>query len=242
MQSERIPRFHIAAALHSGMQLDFPDEAAHHAARVLRLRAGEAVTLFDGRGGEYGAQIVAIGRGGVRVAVGMHHARERESPLSITLVQGLSSSDRMDFIIQKAVELGVAAIQPVLTAKSVVRLSNERSAAKRIHWQRVAIAACEQCGRNRVPEIGAALPVSRYAPNDAAVKIVLSPLAKKDLRQFVQSPLTLAVGPEAGFDAAEEDLLAQKGFVPARLGPRILRTETAALAALAALNALRGDF
>jgi len=242
MASERIPRFHIAAALHSGMQLDFPREAAHHAARVLRLRTGEAVMLFDGKGGEYEAQVVAIGRSGVRVAVGTHHERERESPLSITLVQGVSSSDRMDFIIQKAVELGVAAIQPVLTAKSVVRLSNERGAAKRIHWQRVAIAACEQCGRNRVPEIGAALPISQYAPNDAAVKIVLSPLATQDLRQFLQSPLTLAVGPEAGFDTAEEDLLAQKGFVAARLGPRILRTETAALAALAALNALRGDF
>ena len=242
MQSERIPRFHIAAALHSGMQLDFPDEAAHHAARVLRLRAGEAVTLFDGSGGEYEAQIVAIGRSGVRVAVGAHHARERESPLCITLVQGVSSSDRMDFIIQKAVELGVAAIQPVLTAKSVVRLSQDRAAAKLAHWQRVAIAACEQCGRNRVPGICAALPISRYAPNDASVKIVLSPLATQDLRQFVQSPLTLAVGPEAGFDTAEEKLLAQQGFVPARLGPRILRTETAALAALAALNALRGDF
>ena len=242
MQSERIPRFYIAAALHPGMQVDFPDEAAHHAARVLRLRTGEAVTLFDGRGGEYEAQIVAAGRSGVRVAVGSHHERERESPLSITLLQGVSSSDRMDFIIQKAVELGVAAVQPVLTAKSVVRLSNERGAAKLVHWQRVAIAACEQCGRNRVPEIGEALPISRYVPHDASTKIVLSPLAPKNLTQFVQSPLTLAVGPEAGFDAAEEDLLAQKGFVPARLGPRILRTETAALAALAALNALRGDF
>ena len=242
MQRERIPRFYIPAALHSGMQLDFPDEAAHHAARVLRLRTGEPVTLFDGKGGEYEAQIVAIGRSGVRVAVGAYHERERESPLFITLVQGLSSSDRMDFIIQKAVELGVAAIQPVLTAKSVVRLSNERGAAKRIHWQRVAIAACEQCGRNRVPEIRAALPLSQFDSNDASVKILLSPLATKDLKQLVQSPLTLAVGPEAGFDAAEEDLLAQKGFVPARLGPRILRTETAALAALAALNALQGDF
>ena len=210
--------------------------------RVLRLGAGDPLTLFDGRGGEYGARIVSAARSGITVEIGEHHARERESPLSITLVQGLSSSDRMDFIIQKAVELGVAAIQPVLTAKSVVRLSSERGAAKLAHWQRVAIAACEQCGRNRVPEIGAALPIAQYAPNDAAMKIVLSPLATKDLKQFVQSPLTLAVGPEAGFDAAEEDLLAQKGFVPARLGPRILRTETAALAALAALNALQGDF
>jgi len=238
----RIPRFHVAEGLRPGARIDLPDETAHHALRVLRLGDGDPLTLFDGRGGEYEARIVTATRSGVAVEIGEHQARERESPLSITLVQGLSSSDRMDFIIQKAVELGVAAIQPVLTAKSVVRLSNERGAAKRIHWQRVAIAACEQCGRNRVPEIGAALPISQYAPNDAAVKIVLSPLATKDLKQFVQSPLTLAVGPEAGFDAAEEDLLARKGFVAARLGPRILRTETAALAALAALNALRGDF
>jgi len=210
--------------------------------RVLRLGAGDPLTLFDGRGGEYGARIVSAARSGITVEIGEHHARECESPLSITLVQGLSSSDRMDFIIQKAVELGVAAIQPVLTAKSVVRLSKDRAAAKLVHWQRVAIAACEQCGRNRVPGIGAALPISQYAPSGAAAKIVLSPLATKDLKQFVQSPLTLAVGPEAGFDAAEEKLLAQKGFVPARLGPRILRTETAALAALAALNALQGDF
>lgn len=238
----RIPRFHVAEGLRPGARIDLPDETAHHALRVLRLGDGDPLTLFDGRGGEYEARIVTATRSSVAVEIGEHQARERESPLSITLVQGLSSSDRMDFIIQKAVELGVAAIQPVLTAKSVVRLSNERGAAKRIHWQRVAIAACEQCGRNRVPEIGAALPISQYAPGDAAVKILLSPLATKDLKQFVQSPLTLAVGPEAGFDAAEEDLLAQKGFVPARLGPRILRTETAALAALAALNALRGDF
>jgi len=224
------------------VRIDLPDEAAHHALRVLRLGDGDPLTLFDGRGGEYEARIATATRSGVGVEIGEHHARECESPLSITLVQGLSSSDRMDFIIQKAVELGVAAIQPLLTAKSVVRLSTDRAAAKLVHWQRVAIAACEQCGRNRIPGIAAALPIARYAPQEASVKIVLSPLATKGLKQFAQSPLTLAVGPEAGFDAAEEKLLARKGFVPARLGPRILRTETAALAALAALNALRGDF
>ncbi|HEV8096648.1 MAG TPA: 16S rRNA (uracil(1498)-N(3))-methyltransferase, partial [Burkholderiales bacterium] len=194
----RIPRFHVAEGVRPGARIDLPDEAAHHALRVLRLGDGDPLTLFDGRGGEYEARIVTVTRGGVAVEIGEHRARECESPLSITLVQGLSSSDRMDFIIQKAVELGVAAIQPVLTAKSVVRLSKDRSAAKLAHWQRVAIAACEQCGRNRIPEIRAALPISQYAPNDASVKIVLSPLATKDLKQLVQSPLTLAVGPEAG--------------------------------------------
>ncbi|MGH8673808.1 MAG: 16S rRNA (uracil(1498)-N(3))-methyltransferase [Burkholderiales bacterium] len=242
MKTERIPRLHVAAGLRPGARLDLPDEAAHHATRVLRLRTGEAVTLFDGSGGEYEAQIASIGRSGVVVAVGAHHARECESPLSITLVQGLSGSDRMDFIIQKAVELGATAIQPVLTTKSVARLSRERSATKLIHWRRVVIAACEQCGRNRIPEVAAAIPLAQYSPQDAAAKIVLLPQATNDLKRLAQNPMTLAVGPEAGFDAAEEKLLAQKGFVPARLGPRILRTETAALAALAALNALQGDF
>ena len=139
----RIPRFHVAEGLRPGARIDLPDEAAHHALRVLRLGDGDPLTLFDGRGGEYEARIVTATRSGVAVEIGEHRARECESPLSITLVQGLSSSDRMDLIIQKAVELGVAAIQPLLTAKSVVRLSNDRAAAKLVHWQRVAIAACE---------------------------------------------------------------------------------------------------
>ena len=139
-------------------------------------------------------------------------------------------------------ELGAAAIQPVLTSKSIVRLSKERGEARLAHWQRIVIAACEQCGRNRIPEVFPAEPLAEYSPPPDAVKVMLSPQATTDLKALVQSPLVLAVGPEAGFDSAEEKLLAQKGFVAARLGPRILRTETAALAALAALNAIRGDF
>ena len=181
-------------------------------------------------------------RGGVAVAIGAHQPLERESPLAITLVQGIAGADRMDFIIQKTVELGVAAIQPVLTSKSVVRLSKERGEARLAHWQRIVIAACEQCGRNRIPEVSPAEPLAQYSPPKAGTKDMLSPRADRDLKQLVQGPLVLAIGPEAGFDAAEEKLLAQRGFVPARLGPRVLRTETAALAALAALNALRGDF
>ena len=242
MRTGRIPRFHVAAGLSPGAQLELPRESSHHAARVLRLRIADTVTLFDGTGGEYEARIVSLARGEVVVTVGAHQPRERESPLSVTLVQGIAGADRMDFIIQKAVELGAAGIQPVLTSKSVVRLSKERGEARLAHWQRIAIAACEQCGRNRIPEILPALPVDQYSPPKEGAKVMLSPQADQDLKQLAQMPLILAVGPEAGFDSSEEKLLAQKGFVPARLGPRILRTETAALAALAALNALRGDF
>ena len=242
MRTGRIPRFHVAAGLATGARLELPREAAHHAARVLRLRVGEPLTLFDGTGGEYDAKIASIAPDHVTVTVGTHLANERESPLCVTLVQGIAGADRMDFIIQKAVELGVTAIQPVLTSKSVVRLSKERGEARLAHWQRIVIAACEQCGRNRIPEVFPAAPVAQYQAPASARKAMLSPQAKKDLKSLAQGPLVLAVGPEAGFDAAEEKLLVQKGFEAVRLGPRILRTETAALAALAALNALRGDF
>jgi 16S rRNA (uracil1498-N3)-methyltransferase len=242
MRTGRIPRFHVAAGLAAGASIELPREAAHHATRVLRLRVGESLTLFNGIGGEYTATIASIGRDGTRVAVGEHQAQERESPLVVTLVQGIAGADRMDFIIQKAVELGAAAIQPVLTSKSVVRLSKERGEARLAHWQRIVIAACEQCGRNRIPEVFPAQSLAQYRPPPDAVKVMLSPLAATDLKGLARTPLVLAVGPEAGFDSGEEKLLAEKGFVAARLGPRILRTETAALAALAALNALRGDF
>jgi len=242
VRTGHIPRFHVAAGLSSGAQIDLPRDAAHHATRVLRLRVGESLTLFDGTGGEYEAQIVSIGRDRISVAIGEHRALERESPLAVTLVQGIAGADRMDFIIQKAVELGAAAIQPVLTSKSVVRLSKERAEARLAHWQRIVIAACEQCGRNRIPEVFPAESLAQYSAPQGAVKVMLSPQAPRDLKAIARSPLILAVGPESGFDSAEEQLLAQKGFVGARLGPRTLRTETAALAALAALNALQGDF
>jgi len=242
MRTGHIPRFHVAAGLAAGARVELPRDAAHHASRVLRLRVGEPMTLFDGTGGEYEAKVASISRDGLAVAVGEHHPDDRESPLAVTLVQGIAGADRMDFIIQKAVELGVAAIQPVLTSKSVVRLSKERGEARLAHWQRIVIAACEQCGRNRIPEVLPAEPVAQYEPPAGATKAMLSPQARKDLKSLPQGPLVLAVGPEAGFDLVEEKLLVQKGFEGVRLGPRILRTETAALAALAALNALRGDF
>ncbi len=248
--TERPPRVHrlfVDAELGARSIIELPEAAAHHAARVLRLADGDTVVLFDGRGGEYEARLVIPGRGRVSAETGERRDPARESPLQVTLVQAISSSDKMDFTIQKAVELGVAAIQPVFSAKSLVRLSGEREAKKLAHWRRIVIAACEQCGRNRLPEVREATSVeacSRH-PDQAALRLLLSPVGTtglKDVKPEVGQAIALAAGPEAGFSDDEEQVLQRAGFVPLRLGPRILRTETAALAALAALNALAGDF
>lgn len=238
----RVPRLHLPAELRPNTPIELPEAAAHHVARVLRLRDGDAVVLFDGLGGEYDARLSISGRGLVVAETSARRDVERETPLAVTLVQALSSSDKMDLTIQKAVELGVAAIHPVFSAKSVVRLRGEREAKKLAHWQRIAIAACEQCGRNRIPEIREPVALERYRAPEGAGKILLAPSGARRLAELAKSPLVLAAGPEAGFSADEERMLERAGFVPVRLGPRILRTETAALAALAALNALAGDF
>jgi 16S rRNA (uracil1498-N3)-methyltransferase len=244
---QRVPRLFVDAELIPQSRLLLPEGAAHHAARVLRLREGDLAVLFDGRGGEYEARLSMPGREQVAAEIGVWHDVDRESPLSVTLVQAVSSGEKMDFTIQKAVELGVAAIQPVLTAKSVVRLNAEREAKKLAHWRRVAIAACEQCGRNRMPKVRNAIPVEAYCrvPAEAPLRLLLSPEGQtglNEMRQKIGPAVTIAAGPEAGFSADEERLLQRAGFLPVRLGRRTLRTETAALAALAALNALAGDF
>jgi 16S rRNA (uracil1498-N3)-methyltransferase len=238
----RIPRLFVDAALAPRTRLELPEGAAHHAARVLRLREGDPAVLFDGRGGEYEAHLFMPGRGLVVAEISEWRDIERETPLSVTLAQAVSSGEKMDFTIQKAVELGVAAIQPLLTAKSVVKLSAEREEKKLVHWKRIAVAACEQCGRNRIPVIAEPLPLERYQPPSDISKILLSPEGTQSLTSLAGGPVVLAVGPEAGFSTVEEQQLQRIGFVPVRLGRRILRTETAALAALAALNALAGDF
>jgi 16S rRNA (uracil1498-N3)-methyltransferase len=240
----RIPRFHIEASLAPGATLALPPDAAHHASRVLRLHEGDPVALFNGAGGEYAARIVRVSREGVDVEIGAFNPIERESPLAVTLVQGISAGDRMDLTIQKAVELGVSAIQPILAERSVVRLKGERGDSRREHWQRVAASACEQCGRNRVPAVAAALPLERYGAPNASLKLLLAPAGAVTLRSMsvtTAAPVVLAAGPEAGFSPREEAMLLAAGYQPVRLGPRVLRTETAGPAALAALNALWGD-
>jgi 16S rRNA (uracil1498-N3)-methyltransferase len=241
----RVARFHTENPLRAGGVSLLPEDAAHHAVHVLRLRPGDAVVLFNGRGGEYAGRIAAVDRLRVSVDVLEHRRIERESPLAMTLVQGVSAGEKMDFTIQKATELGVAALQPVVAARSSGRITGERAELKRAHWQRVAIAACEQCGRNRVPEVLPVRPLAEYCGEPAGVgaRLLVSPQARRGQRAVqLDGAVTLASGPEAGFSDDEEAMLADAGFVPVRLGPRVLRTETAALAALAALNALAGDF
>jgi len=240
----RIPRFHVPAGLATGAALTLPPDAGHHASRVLRLREGDAVALFDGSGGEYSAHITRLSRDGVAVQVGSFAPLERESPLQVTLVQAISAGDRMDLTIQKAVELGVTAIQPVTAERSIVRLKGDKVDTRREHWQRIAAAACEQCGRNRVPPVAAPVPVAEYRPPNGALKLLLAPAGTTALRAMglsADNVIVIAAGPESGFSPREEAGLVTAGFAPVSLGPRVLRTETAGPAALAALNALLGD-
>jgi 16S rRNA (uracil1498-N3)-methyltransferase len=241
------PRQYVAARLHSGASVELDEPAAHHVARVLRMQAGDALVLFDGTGGEYEASIASIGRRAVRVAVGAHRALEREALLAVRVVQGVSAADRMDFTVQKAVELGAFAIQPVLCERSVVRLDASRASSRVEHWRRIVIATCEQCGRNRLPEVRPVVGVAEYcaSPDPVAPRFLLSPETRLRLSEAateVRDTAVIAIGPEAGFSPAEEALFLRAGFVQARLGTRILRTETAAPAALAALLALKGEF
>ncbi|HEV3008153.1 MAG TPA: 16S rRNA (uracil(1498)-N(3))-methyltransferase [Burkholderiales bacterium] len=238
-----VPRFYLDAPLRAGSVCALSEDAAHHAIHVLRLREGDEVTLFNGRGGEFAARIASIQRLKIAIDLLQHRPIEREAPLRVTLVQGVSSGERMDSTVRKAVELGVTEVQPVLAARSVARPKGERAENRRAHWQKVVIAACEQCGRNRIPEVHPLTTVSDYRTAGGGMKILLSPLAELPFSKisFQGSDFVLAAGPEAGFTAEEEAALAAAGFVPASLGPRVLRTETAAVAALAALSALRGD-
>lgn len=237
------PRFYVDAALRAGGVLTLPEDAAHHAVRVLRLREGDEITLFNGHGGEFAARIASIQRARMLVDVLQHRSIEREAPLRITLVQGISASDKMDSTVRKAVELGVAIIQPVLATRSVARPKGERAEGRREHWQKVIIAACEQCGRNRIPDVQPLVPLSEYRPHHGT-KLLLSPLSEMSLSKMKLEgdDFTVAAGPEAGFTSEEEAALAAQGFTPVKIGPRVLRTETAAIAAISALNALRGDF
>ncbi len=240
------PRFYVPVALAAPASLALPEAAAHHAARALRLRNGDAVTLFNGQGGEYAARITAIGKHDVTVTIERHDPVERESPLQVTLVQAVSSGERMDLTIQKAVELGVSRIVPVESERCVVRLKGERAEKRMAHWQQVAISACEQCGRNRIPEVRTIAPLDAWLAAEApdAQRWMLLPGAETALRDLPrpQQPIELLVGPEGGLTEAEADAARRAGYQPVRLGPRVLRTETAAPALLAALQALWGDY
>ncbi|KAB7628136.1 16S rRNA (uracil(1498)-N(3))-methyltransferase [Alkalilimnicola sp. S0819] len=239
-----MPRFFSLQPLRGQHSLELDEAAARHV-RVLRLPPGAEITLFDGQGGEYAARITQMDKKRVSVDVGAHLGRERESPLDITLIQGVSKGERMDITLQKAVELGASRILPVFSERSVVRLDEKRLEKRRRHWEGVIVSACEQCGRNRIPQLltPTALKEVWSAP-PGGLKLALDPegdVRLRDLRPEADAPIALLAGPEGGLSEAELLLAADAGFQGLRLGPRVLRTETAGMACLAALQSLFGD-
>lgn len=220
---------------------------SHHLAQVLRLVPGDPVVLFDGQGHAHDAVVIDCARGAVSVQVGARRDEQRESPLRVTLAQALSSGERMDYTIQKAVELGVSGIQPLFSERCVVRLSGERAEKKQAHWQGVVVAACEQCGRNVVPAVNRLLALRDWlmqpGPADG-LRLLLAPGAETTLGRLPRpaGAITVLAGPEGGLSPTELEDAVRAGFTPLRLGPRVLRTETAAVALLAAMQALWGDF
>jgi 16S rRNA (uracil1498-N3)-methyltransferase len=244
-----VPRFHVDADIgvgDVGREVALPDAAAHHALRVLRLATGDALTLFTGGGGEFTARLVRAEKRDAGVRLDAFSAVEREPALSVTLVQGIPANDAMDFVVRRAVELGVAAVQPVIAARGARFPSDERGRKRLAHWRQIAVSACEQCGRNRVPPVhdGADLDAWLAARAAARPGIVLDPAARIgiDAVPTPASSIDLLVGPEGGFTSDEVARATRAGFTPVRIGPRILRTETASLAALAAIHTLWGDF
>lgn len=237
-----MPRFYCSQMLAEGSVVDLPDTVAHHL-YVLRMQPGDALTLFDGRGGQYAAVLDDIGKRRASAKVTAHDPVDVELPYALTLAQGLPEGSKMDWIIEKAVELGVARIEPLAAQRSVVRLSGERAEKRHLHWEGVIVAASEQCGRNRLAELAPVADFGRWigAPSPAP-RILLSPRATTSLAEWARTKgpqtLTLMVGPEGGFTREEEDAAIAAGALALSVGPRVLRTETAALAAVAMLGGL----
>jgi 16S rRNA (uracil1498-N3)-methyltransferase len=242
----RLIRIFTDGPLVRGARVSIAGDAAAHVTRVLRLAAGDAVTLFNGDGLDYPSRISGLRRSSVEVEVQDRAPARAESPLALTLVQGIARSERMDLVVQKATELGVTAIQPVLTARSVVKLDAAARAKKLAHWRGIAIAACEQSGRARVPVVAEPLALSHWLQQPApagALTLLLAPDAGRSLVATAAGARAalLLVGPEGGLEESERDAALAVGYLACRLGPRILRSETAAVAALTVLQSVAGD-
>lgn len=241
----RLTRIHVPATLTPGSEVQLPESGAHHLVRVLRMRAGAPLTVFDGTGHEHHAKLTRIEGSKAYARIGDNLSVSSESPLLITLVQGISRGERMDWTLQKATELGVTRIAPVLTARSVVRLDDQQAEKKLEHWQAVVTGACEQSGRSVVPTVQTPLSLRNYLStrNKDGMSFVLSPTAPASLAGLssLSSRVELLIGPEGGLDDDEVILAENAGFTPVRLGPRVLRTETASVVALSVLQALWGD-
>lgn len=240
----RSPRIYTSQSLATNTTFALDDEAAHHVARVLRMQNGESLRLFNGDGNEYTAAIASVDRKSVQVAIVDVDASDRESPLAIHLGIAISKGERMDWVIQKATELGVTEITPLISERVEVRLQGEREEKKLAHWQSVAISACEQCARNRIPAIHSPLALATWLDTVSAdAKFVLHHRSEIALDSRTDKPnsVALLIGPEGGLSDIEIALAEKKLFAPLRLGPRVLRTETAPLAALSILQFLWGD-
>lgn len=237
----RISRFFIDAPLSLGT-CDLPEASAHYIGRVLRLTAGTAVQLFDGSGREYSGALVEVGKKHVKVELQELVAGLAESSLRIHLGQGLSRGERMDWAIQKATELGVAEITPIVSERCEVRLKDERADKRLAHWRQIAISACEQCGRSVVPTIHPPVPLQDWLKLEAELKLVLHPVAAPLSAHPRPASLAFLIGPEGGLSDGEIEKARVAGFQPARLGPRVLRTETAPVVALSVAQQLWGDF
>ncbi len=239
----RLNRVYVDASLSEGLRLELPPAAGVHLAKVLRVRSGDDLVVFAGDGYEYPASVEGVRGTRVAVAIGAARAVDRESPLSVTLVQCIARADRMDVIVQKATELGVARIVPVQSRRSVVRLESAQAQSKAAHWHAIAVSACEQCGRNRLPVVETPRPLLDYLGTlpPGGTRILLGPGADARRAAPIGSEVAIAIGPEGGLDDEEIEAFRLAGFEAMRLGPRVLRTETAAIAALAWLQGRYGD-
>lgn len=241
----RLTRVHVSEPLTAGGRHTIEGDAANHIMRVLRLRPGDPLTVFDGRGGEHTARVEEFRKGAVIVAVADRSSAGRESPLPITLAQGVSRGERMDWVVQKATELGVTRIIPILTERTVVRLDAKQAERKRLHWQAIAVSACEQSGRERIPGVDAPLAMAEFLSraDSRATRALLSPAGGQRVADLPRAAagVVVLIGPEGGLAEGEQRAALASGFVAVRLGPRVLRTETAAVAAMTLLQYQFGD-
>jgi len=241
----RNTRIYTRQALACNTRLELDENSARHIVRVLRMRKGEQITLFNGNGGEYTAELLQLNKSSVTLQIGSFQDRNIESCLDIELVQAISRGERMDITIQKAVELGVKKIQPLFTSRCNVKLAGDRLGKKLDHWQKVAVSACEQSGRNSVPKICQPQDIMQWLEqlNNPVNGLILDPCSEKSCRDMpAMKDISLMVGPEGGLTETEISAATAHGFTAVRLGPRVLRTETAALAIIATVQALWGDF
>ena len=240
----RVSRLYVDAALAPNATLELDAASAHYLRTVLRLKKGFDLTVFNGDGHEYAARVTTISRDGVWLAIGSGHYRDAESPLFTHLGLGIARGERMDFALQKAVELGVSRITPLFTEHCVVRLDADQQGARCQHWRKIIESAAEQSGRNRLPILDAPLKLDDWLPQPTGLRLFLDPQGTATLASLPPpiGPVTLLSGPEGGFAEKERNSARQAGFTPIRLGPRILRAETAVLAALAAVQTLWGDW